>query len=191
MGGELRTTETDHAAAPGAGVAARRAQPPADALLADLRRGHYHPAMQRLASLTAAYPDDLDLRAERAALYRQVGNLVEAGRWGFLTEDATETEIAAFEKANPGAWMRLLVLRVNTDPTDKLAPVASARLARLIERASQDGPAPVAWTEAGRPRPQFPGSWRDELLCLLAAVVGLIVVTLAVLGLITVIRWAL
>lgn len=60
--------------------------------------------MQRLASLTAAYPDDLDLRAERAALYRQVGNLVEAGRWGFLTEDATtETEIAAFEKPNPGA----------------------------------------------------------------------------------------
>ncbi|MEV8515893.1 DUF6584 family protein [Dactylosporangium sp. NPDC051484] len=157
---------------------------------ADLRRGHTHQAMQRLASLTAAYPDDLDLRAERAALYRQVGNVGEAGRWGFLTEDATDTEIAAFEKAHPGAWMRLLVLKFNTDPADKLGPRASARLARLIEQAGQEGPAPVAWTEAG-PRPQSPGSWRDELPCLLAALVGLIVVTLAVLGLITVIRWAL
>ncbi|MET7427140.1 DUF6584 family protein [Dactylosporangium sp. NPDC005555] len=103
MGGELRTTETDHAAALEPVSPHDEHSPPADALLADLRRGHYHPAMQRLESLTAAYPDDLDLRAERAALYRQVGNLVEAGRWGFLTEDATETEIAAFEKPNPGA----------------------------------------------------------------------------------------
>ncbi|GAA1811375.1 hypothetical protein GCM10009835_33610 [Planosporangium flavigriseum] len=35
---------------------------------ADLGRGHTHPAMQRLASLTAAYPDDLEIRARRAAL---------------------------------------------------------------------------------------------------------------------------
>ncbi len=157
---------------------------------ADLRRGHYHPAMQRLASLTAAHPDDLDLRAQRAALYRQVGNLVEAGRWGFLTEDATPEEIAAFERAHSGAWARLLVLKVNADPADKLGPVASARLARLIEQAGQEGPAPVAWTEVG-PRPQIPGSWRDDLPCLLAAAIALMVIALAVLGLITVIRWAL
>jgi hypothetical protein len=156
----------------------------------DLWRGHYHPAMQRLASLTAAYPDDLDLRARRAALYRQLGNVVEAGRWGFLTEEVTEAEITAFEKAHPGAWKRLLLLRVRTDPTDKLGPVASARFARLVERAGEEGPAPVAWTEAG-PRPQFPGSWRDELPCLIPVVIGLIVVALAVLGLISVIRWAL
>jgi hypothetical protein len=157
---------------------------------ADLRRGHYHPAMQRLASLTAAHPDDLDLRAQRAAVYRQVGNLVEAGRWGFLTEDATAAEIAAFEKRHPDAWARLLVLKLRADPADKLGPVAGVRLARLIEQAGQAGPAPVTWTDAG-PRPQFPGSWREDLPCLLAAVVGLIVIVLAVIGLVTVIRWAL
>jgi hypothetical protein len=157
---------------------------------ADLRRGHVHPAMQRLASLTAAYPDDLALRAQRAALYRQVGNLVEAGRWGFLTEDVTVPEIGAFEKAHPGAWRRLLVLKVNADPTDRLGPVAGARFARLVEQAGQEGPAPVTWTEVG-PRPQFPGSWRDDLPCLLAAVIGLTVIALAILGLVTLIRWAL
>ncbi|BCJ75845.1 hypothetical protein CS0771_53890 [Catellatospora sp. IY07-71] len=157
---------------------------------ADLRRGHVHPAMQRLASLTAAYPDDLDLRARRAAVYRQVGNLVEAGRWGFLSEDAAAEEISAFEKAHPGAWRRLLLLKVNADPADELGPVAGARFARLVEQAEQEGPAPVAWTEVG-PRPQFPGSWRDEMPCLVAAAVGLIVVGLAVFGLVSLIRWAL
>ncbi|MFG1869817.1 DUF6584 family protein [Micromonospora arborensis] len=157
---------------------------------ADLRRGHVHPAMQRLASLNAAYPDDLELRARRAALYRQVGNVAEAGRWGFLSEEASAEEAAAFERSYPGAWQRLLVLKVTTDPSDRLGPLAGARLRRLVEQAGQEGPAPVAWTEVG-PRPEEPSSWRDGLGCLVAAVVGLIAVALAVVGLITVIRWAL
>ena len=157
---------------------------------ADLRRGHVHPAMQRLASLNAAYPDDLDLRARRAALYRQVGNPAEAGRWMFLGEDADAAEIVAFERAHPGAWMRLRALRLRADPTDRLGPVARARFVRLVEQAGQDGPAPVSWTEAG-PRRQFPDDWRDALPCLLAAIIGVILVALTVLGLVTAIRWAL
>ena len=47
---------------------------------ADLAHGLGHPAMQRLASLIAECPDDLDLRARRAGVNRQIGNLVEAGR---------------------------------------------------------------------------------------------------------------
>jgi hypothetical protein len=157
---------------------------------ADLQRGRYHPAMQRLASLTAAYPDDLYLRAERAAVYRRVGNMVEAGRWGFLTEDVTDGELAAFEKAHPRAWLRLLMLRVKTDPTDKLGPVASDRLARLVEQANKENSAPVMWTETG-PTTADSRSWTDDLPCLLAAATGLAFVALAVIGLITVIRWAL
>ena len=156
---------------------------------ADLLRGHSHPAMQRLASLTEAYPDDLDLRAARAKLYRQVGNAVEAGRWGFFTEEATETEIAAFEKAYSGAWTRLHVLKLNTDAAAKLGPAARTRLVRLIEQAEQEGPAPVRWTEAG-PQPEHPLSWRDDLPCLLAAALGVIVLALAAVGLFTLIRWA-
>ncbi|MDG4839052.1 hypothetical protein O7631_21250 [Micromonospora sp. WMMD967] len=156
---------------------------------ADLRRGHVHPAMQRLASLTAAYPDDLELRARRAALYRQVGNVAEAGRWGFLTEDASAAEVAAFERSYPNAWQRLRVLRVTADPSGTLGPVASGRLARLVEQVEQGG-AGVIWTDVG-PRPGEPSSWRDELGCLVAAVVGVVLVALTVVGLVTVIRWVL
>jgi hypothetical protein len=74
----------------------------------DLALGHVHPAMQRLASLVAAHPDDLELRARRAALNRQIGNLVEAGRWGFLTEEVTEAELRAFERAWPSTRTRLV-----------------------------------------------------------------------------------
>lgn len=51
---------------------------------ADLAHGHTHPALQRLANLTALFPDDLDIRATRAKVNRQIGNMAEAGRWGFL-----------------------------------------------------------------------------------------------------------
>ncbi|MFG3558499.1 DUF6584 family protein [Micromonospora sp. NPDC047557] len=156
---------------------------------ADLRRGHVHPAMQRLASLNAAYPDDLELRSRRAALYRQVGHVTEAGRWGFLTEDASAPEITAFERSYPGAWRRLRALRVIADPTDRLGPLAGARFAQLVRQAEREGPAPVAWTEVG-PRSGEPDSWRDMLGCLVAIVIGLVLVALTVVGLITVLRWA-
>ncbi|MEU8165427.1 DUF6584 family protein [Micromonospora sp. NPDC049004] len=157
---------------------------------ADLRRGHVHPAMQRLASLTAAHPDDLELRSRRAALYRQVGNVAEAGRWGFLTEDADAPEIVAFERAYPGAWSRLRALRVVADPTDRLGPVAGARLAHLVAQAEREGPAPVVWTDLG-PRSGEPDSWHDALGCLVTTVIGLVLVALTVVGLFTVLRWAL
>ncbi|TQJ22400.1 hypothetical protein FBZ33_2653 [Micromonospora sp. A202] len=156
---------------------------------ADLRRGHVHPAMQRLASLNAAHPDDLELRARRAALYRQVGNVAEAGRWGFLTEDASAQEIAAFERSYPSAWQRVRLLTVTADPTDRLGPVAGARLGRLVEQAEREGPAPVTWTEAG-PRPEEHSSRWDALGCLVAGLTGLVLVALTVVGLITVLRWA-
>ncbi|MFI7595820.1 DUF6584 family protein [Micromonospora sp. NPDC049359] len=153
---------------------------------ADLERGHVHPAMQRLASLTAAYPDDLEVRARRAALYRQVGNVAEAGRWGFLGEDADAREVAAFEQAYGNAWRRLRALRVTADPSARLGPVAGARFARLLEQAGRYGP--VTWTDEG-PRPDEPSSWRDGLGCLVAAVIGVVLVALCVVGLATVLRW--
>ncbi|MFG1650258.1 DUF6584 family protein [Micromonospora sp. NPDC049275] len=156
----------------------------------DLRRGHVHPAMQRLASLNAAYPDDLELRSRRAALYRQVGNPAEAGRWGFLEEDASAQEIAAFERSYPQAWQRLRALRMIDDPTDRLGPVAGARLARLVRQIERQGPFVVAWTEDG-PLAGAPTSWREARGCLVTALSGLVLAALTVVGLITVVRWAL
>ncbi|GIF63619.1 hypothetical protein Ais01nite_16540 [Asanoa ishikariensis] len=156
---------------------------------ADLRRGHSHPAMQRLSSLTAAYPDDLDVRAARAALCRQVGNLTEAGRWGFLTEDTGEQEIAAFERAYPVAWTRLRALRLIADPMDRLGPVAKARLSRLTAQAADEPPGPVLWTASG-PAPHDPAAPRRDAVWALAIAAALIAVCgLAGLGLVTLVRW--
>lgn len=156
---------------------------------ADLDRGHTHLALQRLASLTAEYPDDLEIRARRAVLHRQVGNFPEAGRWGFLTEDVEPSEVAAFERAHRKPWARLHAFNLHADPTPALGPLARERLARLIERAEREGPAPVEWTEAG-PSPRLPGSWREDLdlPCLVAVLGGVLVVGLAGVGLVSMIR---
>ena len=152
---------------------------------ADLARGLIHPAMQRLASLTAAYPDDLNIRARRAALNRQVGNLAEAGRWGYLTEDVTADEIAAFERAQRSGWARLSMLRLRSDPTQHLGPSARQRFVTLVEQASADGRGSVSWTDAG-PRPE---TRRDGVPCLIAVLVGMALAGLVIVGLVTVVQW--
>jgi hypothetical protein len=155
----------------------------------ELDRGYTYPALQRLASLTSAHPDDLDLRARRAAVNRRIGNLVEAGRWGFLTEEITDAEVAAFERVWPRAWARLFALKLRSDPSAAIGDVARHRLAALVQAANEEGPAPVGWTAVG-PRPEVPASWRDSIGCLIAALVAVIVAVLAVIGLIAVIRLA-
>ncbi len=89
-----------------------------DRVAYDLAKGHTHPAKQRLHSLIAAHPNDLDLRRQLAEIYRQTGDLVEAGRWSYLDESADEAELAAFERAFPLASRRA-ALRW---PDDALAP---------------------------------------------------------------------
>jgi hypothetical protein len=89
-----------------------------DRVAHDLAKGHTHPAKQRLHSLIAAHPNDLDLRRQLADIYRQTGDLVEAGRWSYLDESADDTEIQAFERAFPPASRRA-ALRW---PADALAP---------------------------------------------------------------------
>ncbi len=104
----------------------------------DLSLGHVHPAMQRLASLVAAYPEDFDLRARRAALNRQIGNAVEAGRWGFLTEEVTAPEVHAWEAAEPRAWARLSALRLRDDPTARLGGLAAGRYRDLLQQVTRE-----------------------------------------------------
>ena len=97
---------------------------------ADLARGHTHPALQRLANLIGRFPEDLDIRARRAAVNRQIGNPAEAGRWGFLTEVVTVDEVAAFERA---------VLRALEETENALVSYREdqARLVKLTEQARE------------------------------------------------------
>lgn len=109
----------------------------------DLAKGHTHPAKQRLHSLVAAHPTDLDLRRQLADVYRQTGDLVEAGRWSYLDEDADPIEILAFERAYPSLAGRRVALRW---PGEALPPTdwVRRRLSELPGVNSQHNtPAPL------------------------------------------------
>ena len=103
-----------------------------DRVANDLAKGHTHPAKQRLHSLIQAHPTDLDLRRQLADVYRQTGDLVEAGRWSYLDENADPIEILAFERAYPALPGRRTALRW---PVGALPPTewVRQRLAELPE----------------------------------------------------------
>jgi hypothetical protein len=149
---------------------------------ADLARGHTHLALQRLANLTALLPDDPDYRARRGAVNRQIGNLAEAGRWGFLTEDVSPDEVAAFERAFRRPAERLRALRLQRDPGVPLGPLAAARLRDLKRQAES----------TGEPTLQGPGSPLEKVIpvlgCASFMIVVLAVLGLALVGLISIIR---
>src|SRR2546430_14034444 len=124
-----------------------------DRVDADLARGHTAPAIQRLSSLVAAHPTDLDLRRRLAAVHRTVGNRVEAGRWEYLHADADAHATAAFERAYPSAAQRLREVRW---PAGGQAATEFAR-SRLATPADATGPAPPPPPPAPRrPARQLP-----------------------------------
>jgi len=144
-----------------------------DRVSADLARGHTTPAIQRLSSLVAAYPTDLDLRRRLAAAQRMVGNLVQAGRWGYLDADADPAATAAFERAYPSPSQRLRELR--WPPRGHAATdFARTRLAALgADRVTGPAARPVSRWLRGR---------RFRVALVVAA-------PFAVLGTITVFQW--
>jgi hypothetical protein len=144
-----------------------------DRVAADLARGLTHAAIQRLSSLVAAYPTDLDLRRRLAAVHRRVGNTVQAGRWDYLTIGANATDTSAFERAFPSAAARLREVRWPHRANAAATSYARSRLTRLVAaaqaeqppaRSSPDGPSPhhvpPARTTGGR---ALAGATRVEL----------------------------
>ncbi|WP_308442768.1 DUF6584 family protein [Catellatospora bangladeshensis] len=120
-----------------------------DRVTTDLSRGHTYPAIQRMHSLVATHPTDLDLRRRLAAIYRATGNGVEAGRWSYLDDTAEPDELAAFETSFP-PHRRLEALRWPVGvpaPTD----VSRERLAPLLALATAaKAPVPMAPRGSGR-----------------------------------------
>ncbi|QSB14803.1 hypothetical protein JQS43_25750 [Natronosporangium hydrolyticum] len=106
----------------------------------DLALGHTYTATQRLRTLVAIQPEDLELRHLLTTVYRQTGNLVEAGRWAFLLDDVTDEERAAFERANPDPWLRLRLLRWDSPISALPDAGARERLTALTEEAAAAGP---------------------------------------------------
>jgi hypothetical protein len=149
-----------------------------DRVAADLSRGHTQPAIQRLGSLVAAHPTDLDLRRRLASVHRLVGNQVEAGRWSYLNADADPAEVLAFERAYPSPADRLRELRWPAREGHAATEYARDRLAALGNVA---GPVPIGRVPVNERR--RPARLRYRLVALIVAL------PFAVLGAVTVVQW--
>src|SRR4051794_27413753 len=152
-----------------------------DKVAVDLSKGHTQPAIQRLSSLVAAHPHDLDLRRRLAAVHRMTGNTVEAGRWDYLSATPQPGEFAAFERAYPSAQRRLSKLLWTGSAEHAPTEHARQRLAELAEAARAEG-GPLHLT-AGRPR------WGKTIATIAYAVGAAGFLALVVLGAITVVGW--
>ena len=138
-----------------------------DRVAADLARGCTHPAIQRLSSLVAVYPTDLDLRRRLAAAYRRAGNRIQAGRWDYLTIGADRRDTAAFERAFPSAAARLRELHWPHHPARAATAYARARLEKLVAAAAAERS--VARTARATLRASS-GRWRHRWARVRAAV---------------------
>jgi hypothetical protein len=172
-----------------------------DRVAADLARGLTHPAIQRLSSLVAAHPTDLDLRRRLAAVHRRVGNRIQAGRWDYLTIGADSSDTSAFERAFPSAVERLREMRWPYRASTAATSYARARLAKLAAAAEAERPA-ARRPEAGRSPvggsaalsallpSRLPGlRSRSPASTTLFAVAAAATATLVVVGVATVIEW--
>lgn len=65
----------------------------------DLAHGDHASARRRLREALVTRPHRMDLRRRLAEVYRMLGDLPQAGRWGFLEDDAPADEIQAFRTA--------------------------------------------------------------------------------------------
>lgn len=141
-----------------------------DRVANDLAKGHTHPAKQRLHSLIAAHPTDLDLRRQLASVYRHTGDLAEAGRWSYLDESADPVEVLAFERSYPSPAARRAALRW---PAKALPPTDFVRQ-RLAELPPPRLRARVSAAAAQRTRVTLRLTWARlaaaAVLCGLAAV---------------------
>lgn len=151
-----------------------------DRVTADLAQGHTQPAIQRLSSLVAAHPTDLDLRRRLAGLHRMVGNRIEAGRWDYLTPGADGDEVAAFERAFPWPSRRLAALRWPQLAGLAATGYARERLESLVRAASMER-AKQGAKERRRWSPRAAG----------LAGAGLMAAFFVVLGAVTVAQWLL
>lgn len=135
-----------------------------------------------LKSKVMADPQRLDLREQLAAAYRAEGNVSQAGRWNYLSENADPDETSAFAQAfqdDPVAIMR--ALRWTGSEDDAETEVARERL-RAVRAAARDRVGHrVSWDKPDSDH----ASWWVTLGCAgLLVILGLVVV-----GAITTVRW--
>ncbi|MEU5695186.1 DUF6584 family protein [Actinosynnema sp. NPDC020468] len=135
-------------------------------------------ARQRLVGLVTSFPDRLDLRERLAAVYRVLGDPVQAGRWSYLAERRDDAEVAAFERGYRTPESRLAAMNwVSGGDTTETARI---RLAALQSAVSEDLRARLATAD------DRDSSWWVNALVLLGLVVALLCF---VVGAVTLVMW--
>lgn len=153
----------------------------------DLSRGDVTMARTRLLSLLQSQPYQLETRARLAEIYRLDGNLVEAGRWSYLSEQRDEAEMTAFERAcgrNPVRIMRALRWRGYEDTA--ATEIARQRLIDVRARAEAKAGKELDWAARGR---EVRVPWRQDAESIGCLAVGLVLVGLVIIGAATVVGW--
>ncbi|KDN82708.1 hypothetical protein KCH_56230 [Kitasatospora cheerisanensis KCTC 2395] len=159
---------------------------------ADLHQGRVDLARRRLHGLLSGHPTDLAVRRALAEAYRHDPQPSEVGRWNYLDDSLTTTELAAYERRFRDPARRLANLRwpdpVHNPPASR---TARRRLAALHRAATGTAPVWPAHRRDATARPPAPldpqappkrswpdppehlWAWRLGLLAALAALVWL------------------
>jgi hypothetical protein len=160
-----------------------------DRVREDLSAGQLGRARQRLRGLIASFPERLDLRVMLAETYREEGQVVQAGRWSFLDEDADPAEIEAFLLACPDPVQRMRKIRwSDTVDVTVAGPFAARRLTELRAAAEQATGAPVSWQQPRHRAGEHQDSLGERLATAGCGVAVLVVLVLAVVGAVVVVR---
>jgi uncharacterized protein DUF6584 len=140
-------------------------------------------ARQRLAGLVGTYPARLDLRDKLAAVYRLLGNTVQAGRWSYLSEVRDDVELAAFEHAYKTPVAQLTALNWVGGENAADTETARTRLVELHRAATAQIKDELVIAERLEPS-------RSWITCLLIVVGLALLAVLVVTGAITVVQFA-
>jgi hypothetical protein len=112
----------------------------------DLAHGDHAMARRRLREALAVRPHRLDLRVRLASVYRDLGDLPQAGRWGYLSQEAPEEEVEAFRTAcghEAGLMLEALAWGEDDDgdaeDQAQITAVAWERIAELRREATAGG----------------------------------------------------
>jgi uncharacterized protein DUF6584 len=180
----------------------------------DLAQHDHASARRRLREALVVRPHRLDLRLRLAAVYRTIGDLPQAGRWGFLDELTPQEEVLAFRTAcGNDASLMLEALAWGEDDEgeeDDDAQVTAYAWERIAElrrsvsasrkteghskhRPGTPPPVPYPFTPPGGiTRPTEPPKKKarpQERLGLLLILLGLLVVMVFVLAILVGVVW--
>ena len=161
----------------------------------DIENGDLGKARDRLHSLVSSYPGDLSLRRRLAEVYSDLRFPAMAGRYWYLEEAKTPAmaaACAAFERSCGGDPLKILLAIKYRGDLDAIQDTYAGRTLLELRARSKARhpwfPIPVRNAQANRVQPDRKSSAGNAALLAGCLIVGLLALSLMVVGAITVIQ---